>query len=233
MPEDARKCIASWRKFLPDFEIIEWNEDNFDINICPYVRQAYDAQKYAFVSDYARFWVLYNYGGVYFDTDVEVIKPLNHILKNGPFMAIEKSSATEDPENCALIGVAPGLGLAANAGNELIKNLIDIYNSLDFNPDRDGTIVSITTRLLFDLGLQNINKIQKIADFTIYPAEYFCPMDHTTGLTTITDKTVSIHHYTASWVDHNTWSYYIHLFKNFCYRMIGKKAMDRIIKFFK
>ena len=77
-------CIASWRKYLPDYEIKEWNEDNFDVNIIPYTEEAYKAKKYAFVSDYARFWILYKYGGLYFDTDVEVIKPMHDIIARGP-----------------------------------------------------------------------------------------------------------------------------------------------------
>ncbi len=228
LPDDAVRCIESWKKFLPDYEIKEWNEDNFDISICPYVKEAYDAKKYAFVSDYARFWVLYNYGGLYFDTDVEVIRPMGHILAQGPFMAIEKSIATEKPDSGVQLGVAPGLGLGAEKGSEILKMLIDIYDKLDFNPEKDGTIVSITTRLLIEHGLQNRNEVQKIGEFTIYPDEYFCPMDHTTGLTTITERTVAIHHYTASWIDHDTLRFRLHRLKNLCYRTFGKKFMDKL-----
>lgn len=85
LPESALKCIASWRKFFPDHEIKEWNEENFDVNIIPYTRDAYQAGKYAFVSDYARFKILYEYGGLYFDTDVEIIKPMADIIETGPF----------------------------------------------------------------------------------------------------------------------------------------------------
>ena len=89
LPESAVKCINSWRKHFPDYEIKEWNEDNFDVNIIPYTKEAYEAKKYAFVSDYARMWILYHFGGLYFDTDVEVIKPMDDIVKRGPFMGIE------------------------------------------------------------------------------------------------------------------------------------------------
>jgi len=228
LPDDAVRCIESWKKFLPDYEIKEWNEDNFDVSICPYVKEAYNAKKYAFVSDYARFWVLYNYGGLYFDTDVEVIRPMEHIIAKGPFMAIEKSIATENPDSGVQLGVAPGLGLAAEPRSEILKHLIDKYNKIDFNPDKDGTIVGITTRLLVEHGLQNRNEIQKVGEFTIYPADYFCPMDHTTGLTTVTERTVAIHHYTASWVNHNTLQFRLHQFKNLCYRIFGKKFMDKV-----
>lgn len=233
LPKDALRCIESWKKFLPDYEIKQWNEDNFDIDICPYVRQAYDAGKYAFVSDYARFYILYHHGGVYFDTDVEVIKPLDHILDRGPFMAIEKSTATENPESGLPIGVAPGLGLAAEPHSKLIGQIIDIYNSLDFNPDKDGTIVGITTAFLRSIGLENKNEIQQIEEFTIYPDDYFCPMDHTTGLTIITPRTVTIHHYTASWVDHNTLHFRMHQLKNLGYQLFGKSFMNKLISIFK
>ena len=89
MPELAQQCIASWRKYLPDYEIQEWNEDNFDVYTTRYTREAYALKKYAFVSDYARFWVLYKYGGLYFDTDVELIKPIDDIIARGPFMGQE------------------------------------------------------------------------------------------------------------------------------------------------
>ena len=123
LPESAKKCIDSWRKFLPDYEIKEWNEDNFDVNIIPYTQQAYEAKKYAFVSDYARFWILYHHGGVYFDTDVEVIRPMDDIIEKRPFMGREKGAFIKDicdntitVQGDAGLGVAPGLGLGVNPG---------------------------------------------------------------------------------------------------------------------
>ena len=112
LPESAKKCINSWRKYLPDYEIKEWNEDNFDVNIIPYTREAYEVKKYAFVSDYARFWILYHHGGLYFDTDVEVIKPLDDIIDRGPFMGVEVGATSGGAPPL----VAPGLGLGVNPG---------------------------------------------------------------------------------------------------------------------
>ena len=89
LPKLAKRCIRSWRKYLPDYEIKEWNESNFDVNINPYVKEAYKVHRYAFMSDYARYWVLYHYGGVYFDTDVELLRSINQILKNGGYMSFE------------------------------------------------------------------------------------------------------------------------------------------------
>ena len=110
LPTSAQRCIASWRIFLPDYEIKEWNEDNFNVNIIPYTQQAYEAKKYAFVSDYARFWVLYHYGGLYFDTDVEIIKSFDDIVDNGAFMGLEIDGTKEGSK----IAINPGLGLGAD-----------------------------------------------------------------------------------------------------------------------
>lgn len=202
MPELAKQCIESWKKYLPDYEIKRWDESNFDVNITPYTRQAYEAKKYAFVSDYARFWILYKYGGLYFDTDVEVIKPMDDIIARGPFMGCENpAEAGATPDS---LGVAPGLGLGVNPGLGLYKELLDMYSDLNFkNPDgslNKETIVTKTTTLLARHGLENTNAIQQVMGVNIYPKEYFCPQDYITGEINITIKTVSIHHYAASWV---------------------------------
>ena len=129
LPQSAKECIASWKKFLPDYEIKEWNEDNFDVNITTYTSEAYKARKFAFVSDYARFWILYNYGGLYFDTDVEILKPLDDIIQRGGFMGIEKiEGSTFDNFKDDTVLVNPGLGLGVEKGHSLYKEVLDIYN---------------------------------------------------------------------------------------------------------
>ena len=122
LPKSALKCIASWRIFFPDYEIKEWNEDNFDVNIIKYTQDAYNAKKYAFVSDYARIWILYNYGGIYFDTDVEVIAPMIDIIDKGPYMGFEI-----DTQNGNQYAVAPGLGIATTIGSNIYKQIYIPY----------------------------------------------------------------------------------------------------------
>lgn len=238
LPEDAKKCIASWKKYLPDYEIKEWNESNFDVNSCPYVKEAYEAKKYAFVSDYARFHVLYREGGLYFDTDVEVIKNMDYIIAAGNFMGFEKSLATKQQESGAtprnsVLGVAPGLGLGVNPGLALLGELLDFYEAKEHFAIEDGTVVDYTTDLLRKHGLVEEHRLQKVAGITIYPADYFCPMDSTTGITTITPNTVSIHHYSCSWIDHNTLSWQLHILKNKLIGLLGEKWVMRISRILK
>lgn len=225
LPELAVKCIASWKKFLPDYEIKEWNEDNFDVNIIPYTAEAYQAKKYAFVSDYARFWILYKYGGLYFDTDVEVIKPMDDIIARGPFMGCENEVGSG---GATALAVAPGLGLGVNPGLGLYKEMLDLYETLHFKKDKGGynttTVVEYATKLLCNHGLLNKSNIQVIAGVFIYPKEYFCPIDYKTGKMEITDKTVSIHHYLASWQTRGM------KIKMNISKILGKKVTNIILK---
>lgn len=201
LPELAQKCIASWQKHMPDYEIKQWNEANFDINRCncSYIKEAYDAGKWAFVSDYVRFYLLYNYGGVYFDTDVELIRPINNILDIGPYMGMEKTSQSKR------ILVNPGLGIAAPAGLEIYKKIIEYYNEqhfIDVNGNIDQTtVVHRVTSLLKEYEWDDVgNNIIKVKNIYVYPSEYFCPMDYFSGQINISSKTYSIHHYVASWM---------------------------------
>ena len=222
LPVSAQKCIDSWRRFFPDYEIKEWNEDNFDVNIISYTRQAYEAKKYAFVSDYARFWILYRYGGLYFDTDVEVIKPFDEIIGRGAFMGIEQGAFMDGKPM-----VAPGLGLGVEAGHPFFERMLQVYDHLEYrNPDgsfNNTTIVSYTTRELYKHGMVVSENLQEVDGIWIYPADYFCPMDSTTGITSITERTVSIHHYDCSWMNHLSFSFKLHQMKNFFFRLIGQK----------
>lgn len=200
LPPLALKCIASWKKYFPDYEIKQWNESNFDVNIIPYTAQAYIAKKYAFVSDYARFWIIYRYGGVYFDTDVEVIKPMDKILSQGPYMGFERN-----PRKNVDGMVNPGLGFAAEKHDETIKEILNYYNNLNFSIDPNNisnteTIVQHTTSVLIKCGLKRIQGIQKVNNFYIYPSEYFAPIHFVSRRLHITKNTYTIHQYMASWM---------------------------------
>lgn len=196
LPELAKKCIESWKKYCPDYDIKRWDETNFDLDCCDYVREAYQEKKWAFVSDYARFKILYENGGIYFDTDVELIKSINDIVENGAFMGLEESSK---------VSVATGLGLGAEKGSFLLEEILDNYHHSHFEKNENGSYETVVTRVT-DIVLKHgdilqPNEISDVAGIRIYPAEYFCPLDFYTGKMTITNNTRSIHHYTASWLN--------------------------------
>jgi len=197
-PKMAKKCIASWQKFMPDYEIKEWNEENFDVNMIPYTQQAYQAKKYAFVSDFARMWILYNYGGVYFDTDVELIKPIDDIIEKGPFMGYESDGT------CGNIFINPGLGVAAEKGMSVYRDILDIYYNQNFiMPDcsyNPYAIVPITTDIVKKHGLDDTGEIQIVDGISIYPPDYFNPYDYLVDKLNITENTRSIHWFAKSWV---------------------------------
>ena len=189
LPETAKKCIDSWKKYFPEYEIIQWNEDNYDVRKNNYIREAYEKKKYAFVSDYARFDVLYRHGGLYFDTDVEVIKSFDDILNQGSYMGCEIDG--NDCKNYSIL-VNPGLGMAAPAGLELYKEILDYYDTT--------TVVTRTTQILLERGLKNTSEIQQIGQIVIYPKEFFNPRNNNTGVLQKTNNTHSIHWYAQSWV---------------------------------
>lgn len=229
LPEDAQKCIASWRKYMPDYEIKEWNEDNFDIDALSYTREAYDARKYAFVSDYVRFWVLYNYGGVYFDTDVEVIAPMDDIIEKGPYMGKEIDGIANQKQV-----VNPGLGFAAEPGKELFRKFLDEYAELHFIlPDGSHnpySMIRIITKMLEKEGLEPGSEIQKIVGVTIYPSDYFNPWDDTVGILRKTKNTRTVHWYSKSWMKQDAqWVVWV---KRIMRRLFGKSIGEKIKKIF-
>lgn len=208
LPPLAQECIASWRKYLPDYEIKEWNEDNFNVNIIPYTAEAYRQKKYAFVSDYARFWILHQFGGIYFDTDVEVIRPMDDIIAAGNFMGFELDPDGENtpgryaPRYC--FSVALGLGFGMEASHPFLKKMLDIYAGMKFElPPEDiswyKTIVAYTTEALCKEGLQNVSGIQSVMGINIYPHEYFAPINVLTSRLNITPNTRTVHRYMGSW----------------------------------
>ena len=218
LPELAQKCIASWKKYLPDYEIKEWNEDNFDVNIIPYTAEAYQAKKYAFVSDYARFWVLYKYGGIYFDTDVEVIRPIDDIISKGNFMGFETDPKPQLKADASEASINPGLGMGVAPGLGIIKKMLDFYEGrhFEFVPGGIGqlTIVHIATEVLRKAGLKQQQGIQQVDNIWIYPAEYFCPINLKTDRIHVKPNTRTIHHYAGTWQD-----------KHFSFKELIKKVL--------
>ena len=161
-PELAEKCIASWQKYCPDYELTEWNEDNFDICSAPlYVRQAYEHKKWAFITDYVRLYALVNFGGVYMDTDVEVCKPLDEFLQHQAFSGFEDG-----------INIPTGI-MASEKDFPLFKYLLDYYDDVSF-VNEDGTLntvtnVTIITEMCEKKGLIKNNQFQVIDGFALYP----------------------------------------------------------------
>ncbi len=205
LPDEYKAYIDSWKKFLPDYEIKCWDESNFDFDSCVYAKEAYDAKKWAFVSDYARFKIIYDNGGIYFDTDVELIKPIDDIIANGAFMGLEKQEMMRGTKKEVLVGIAAGLGIGAPAKMDVYKEILDYYDTIRFvNPDgslNQTTIVAHVSEIFRKYGYDGSDRLQTVADVTLYPSEYFDPIDCATGKMQITEKTVSIHHYSASWAD--------------------------------
>lgn len=193
-PALAEKCMKSWRRFCHDYEIIEWNEDNFSIADAPlYVRQAYEAKKWAFVTDYVRLYAVAKCGGVYLDTDVELIKSYDPLLKYEGFAGFE--SETE---------IAIGLGFGAEKDNPYIVKLRDSYNDLSFvNPDGSLNLTPaplLHSKVLQESGARLDGSYQKLDGFVLLPMEYLCPKSFVDGILQTTEKTYSIHHYEGSWL---------------------------------
>ena len=191
-PKIAKKCIKSWKKYLPDYEIIEWNEDNFDINSNLYVKQAYEAKKYAFVSDYVRLYALYNYGGIYMDTDIQVLKSIDKLLENEAFTGYED-------ENYIACGI-----MGCKKGNLIFKEFLESYNERTFikkdNSLDQTTIVKVMTDICSRYGSNINNTYEQIDGLTIYPKDYFYPISYNNHKKCFSSNTYTIHHYTASWL---------------------------------
>ncbi len=190
LPKSAEKCIKSWEKYCPDYKIIRWDESNFDVFRNPYCRYTYENKKWAFLTDYIRLKVVYENGGVYLDTDVELLKPIDELLKNGAYMGLQNNTE-----------VATGLGFAAEKGHPFIGENMRYYENLtDFETLRSCPL--ITTELLASHGFkENDGTVQHIAQINIYPPEYLSPKDERTGLTQKTKNTFSVHHFDASWFE--------------------------------
>lgn len=192
MPELAKKCIASWKRYCPDYEIKEWNESNFDLNYCDYVREAYDAKKWAFVSDVARLYALVTEGGIYMDTDVEVIKPLDILLKYHAVSGFETETT-----------IQTGL-IASEKENSMLQEMLASYEDDHFilsdgTMDKTPNVVRMTN-ICKKYGLILNNEKQTVDTFIVLPKDYLCPKSIEKGTLKITENTIIIHHFDGSWL---------------------------------
>ena len=187
----AKKCIKSWKKKCPDYEIIEWNESNYDVTKIPFMKEAYDAKKWGFVPDYARLDIIYNNGGIYLDTDVEIVKSLDDLLATNGFAGYE----TEE-------FVALGLGFGAEKHNPVIKSMMKAYEDRHFLLE-DGTYdmtpsPRIDTPTLRSIGFDINGEFSRTDSFTLLSKDYLCPLDYNLCMHN-TENTHTIHWFAASW----------------------------------
>lgn len=192
LPKSVKANIDSWKKNCPDYTIVQWNEDNFDVNKYCFTKEAYEKKQWAFVSDVARLDIIYNNGGIYLDTDVELIKSLDSVLNTQAYFACEDR-----------FSVATGLGFGAIKYNQFVLSNLKEYCNRHF-VNSDGSLnkvlcVDITTHLLFERGFKANNAKQKLNGITIYPSSYFCPIRLGHRNDKVKINTISIHHYNASW----------------------------------
>ena len=228
LPEMVVKCVESWKKYCPDYEIIRWDESNLNIDINQYCRQAYDAKKYAFASDVLRYYVVHQHGGIYLDVDVELIKPLDNLLNNKAFMGFEMGN-----ELC----VNPGLILGAEKNNKLLGEMLNRYQNDSFIDDNGiinyETICTKTTNhLVKNYGLQVENKVQDLGEVVVYSTDYFCPLNSCTKENVYqNENTYSKHLYLASWVPKLTlWQKMKRFCKNVLKKIIGVKNYEKLKK---
>ena len=196
LPKSVLKCIESWKRCCPDYEIKQWNEKNYEIDKCEYTKEAYEAKKWAFVSDYARLDIIYNEGGIYLDTDVELLRSLDTLLDKKCFLGIEQPSHL----------INTGIGFGAEKGNELVKEMLDEYKNFRFKLAEGIYNTTIpcparNTAPFYKYGFNlEISEPVNLGGATVYPPEYFCPFERKINVLTVTENTYSIHHYDSSWI---------------------------------
>ena len=212
-PKSAIKCINSWKKYCPDYKIVEWNEQTFDLNCNAYVKEAYENKKWAFITDYVRLFAIYNFGGIYMDTDVEVLKPLDQFLDCDGFTGFEA-------KEYMVTGI-----MAGAKGSKVYKALLDYYTDRHFmNPDGSLDLTTNTetiTKMFLDMGFIQNNQYQEIDGFRLYPNDYFCPKNSVTLEVNITDNSHTIHHFAGTWISHSG-------FHRFLKKLLGPKLSKKL-----
>lgn len=192
-PDSVKKCIESWKKFLPDYQLMEWNEDNFNIEKLQYTKEAYAAKKYAFVSDVTRIESLYQYGGIYMDTDVEVLKTFTPLLDARCILGMEEK------------GYVATSFMAFEKEHPLVKQFLNLYENINFLDENGqintGTNVAKLTNMLMEKGFVQENHYQELEEgIKIYPKEFFSPYDYINCHYNITENSYCVHHFAVSWM---------------------------------
>ena len=188
LPPEAKRCIASWKKMCPDYVIIRWDENNFDVNQNPFIKAAYEAKKWAFVSDYARLKVVYDNGGIYLDTDVELRKNLDSLREHGCYIGIQQNEFL----------CTTGLGFGATKSNPVVLKMLESYDDLTFSESHtlELSCPLLNNAVIRSYGLVSNTEITDLPEVTVYPPQYFDPYG---GENLLCNETYSVHHYAASW----------------------------------
>lgn len=219
LPYEVKKCIASWRKFAPDYKIVKWDESNFDVNCHPFIKSAYEAKAWAFVSDYARLKIMFDHGGIYMDTDVELLKNIDFLLKNKAYVGVQQSYRL----------INTGLGFGSEKNNPVIKQMLKKYDNLVFSLDKKADLAcpKFNTEVLEEMGYKYTDKVCRLNDITVYPCEFFDPLAPGNSENLMSCNTVSIHHYAASWYSFKA------QWRRKLIRFIGEQRIMKIKKYLK
>lgn len=214
LPSDVEKCIKSWKKYCPDYEIKRWDESNFDVHQHPFCKAAYEAKAWAFVSDYARLKVVYDEGGIYLDTDVELINSPDFLSAYEGYLAVDQSGHY----------IASGLGFGAQKGHEVIGEMLRIYDEVAFNNEDRASVACplLNTRVLEGLGYTYSDEIRILRGVAILPPEYCDPFAPGDSVDLLCGKTFSIHHYSA------TWTGFSQRLKRKLVRLAGQERINKI-----
>ncbi|MGJ1196374.1 glycosyltransferase family 32 protein [Sphingobacterium spiritivorum] len=220
MSDLALRCIDSWRKYLPDYEMILWNEDNFDLHLFPYAEEAYQAKKYAFVTDVCRLYSLQEYGGLYMDTDVEILRPFSDtLLQHSAFSGFENN----DNFPTGIMG--------SIKDGEWVNDLLLYYDNRSFFREDGSYDMTTNTHIItefmkYNKGVRMDNTFQEVENYcTLYPSDYFCPKSWQTMEINITSNTYCIHHFAGSWLE-RSWKHKLAIF------LFGKKKAIVLAKWY-
>lgn len=216
LPDDVQNYIKGWRQICPDFEIVCWDENNFDINSVPYVKEAYENKKWAFITDYVRLYALYHHGGIYMDTDVELLRPIDCFLQEEAFSGFESETT-----------VPTGI-MASEPKQRVIGDLLKDYDGRHFVNEKGeldlSTNVEAITRYFMKNGLLLNNQKQTVNGFTMYPHDYFCPKNSRTLKIELTENSYTIHHFAGSWVESGT------KFRKIVKKILGSSLSEVMVK---